>query len=134
MTDPIQKKLRYSQFIAEALTAVRLWRWVLALLLVIVSYLALSPAPPHVLDTGWDKLNHVSAFVALAFAAWLGFAKSQRNQRLGMLALLAYGGAIELIQLFVPGRSCEWGDLLADAIGISLGVLLAKGMTRLNRS
>ena len=46
----------------------------LALLLVIVSYLALSPAPPHVLDTGWDKLNHVSAFVALAFAAWLGFA------------------------------------------------------------
>jgi len=51
-----------------------------------------------------------------------------------MLALLAYGGAIEVIQLFVPGRSCEWGDLLADAIGISLGVLLAKGMTRLDRS
>jgi VanZ family protein len=120
--------------VATKLLVPNFWRAILALLLLVVSYLALTPSTQDGPDLGWDKLNHVSAFVALAFAAWLGFAKSQRNQRLGMLALLAYGGSIELIQLCVPGRSCEWGDLLADAIGISLGVLLAKGMTRLNRS
>jgi VanZ family protein len=47
--------------------------------------------------------------------------------------LLAYGGAIEIIQWFVPGRSCEWGDLLADAMGISIGALLAAGALRLVR-
>jgi len=103
----------------------RVWRAVLVLLFIAVSFLALSPAPPHDIDLGWDKLNHVLAFVALAFSAWLGFTGSQRNQRLCMVALLAYGGAIEILQLYVPGRSCEWGDLLADAVGITAGACLA---------
>ena len=42
-----------------------------------------------------------------------------------MLALLAYGAAIELLQLQVPNRSAEWADLGADAIGIGLGALWA---------
>jgi len=32
---------------------------------------------------------------------------------------------IEVLQLFVPGRSSEWGDLLADGIGIVFGMGLA---------
>ena len=44
-----------------------------------------------------------------------------------LLALLAYGGAIELVQRQLPNRSGEWADLGADAIGIGLGALLALG-------
>jgi VanZ family protein len=40
------------------------------------------------------------------------------------------GGAIEIVQLYVPGRSSEWFDLLADAIGISLGGLIASALVR----
>lgn len=110
-------------FVPKLLTA-RTWRAILVILWMVVSYLALTPSPKNGPDLGWDKLNHVSAFVALAFAAWLGFAGSQRSQRLWMLVLLAYGGAIEILQLYVPGRSCEWADLLADAVGITAGACL----------
>ena len=35
------------------------------------------------------------------------------------------GGLIEIAQYFVPGRSSEWGDLLADAGGAVTGAALA---------
>jgi VanZ family protein len=111
----------------------RLWRTILVLLWMVVSYLALTPSPQNGPDLGWDKLNHTSAFVALAFAAWLGFAQARRSQRLWMLVLLAYGGGIEILQLYVPGRSCEWGDLLADAVGIAVGAFLAMLAQRVAR-
>ena len=95
------------------------------MLLLVVSYLALTPSPQNGPDLGWDKLNHVCAFAALGFAAWLSFTQSQRIQRWMLLALLAYGGAIEILQLHVPGRSCEWSDMLADAVGITIGACLA---------
>lgn len=104
------------------------------MLFVTVSYLALTPSPSTGVDLGWDKLNHASAFAALAFAACLGWPEMRYGRAPMLAALLAYGGAIEIIQLFVPGRSCEWGDLLADAVGISLGALLAAGVLRLARS
>jgi VanZ family protein len=36
--------------------------------------------------------------------------------------LLAYGVLIELLQSRIPGRSAEAADVLADAIGIALGL------------
>ncbi len=41
-----------------------------------------------------------------------------------VLVLLAYGGAIELIQSQLPPREGDWADLLADGIGIGLGLLI----------
>lgn len=106
-------------------SAPRVWRAILVLLIITVSYLALTPAPPHGADLGWDKLNHIAAFGTLVIAGWLSYPDGRRPAALIILALLAYGGAIEIIQLYVPGRSCEWSDLLADAIGIAGGALVA---------
>lgn len=99
-----------------------LWRGLLVLLLGIVTCLALTPSPPAQLSLGWDKLNHAAAFAALASVAYLGFA---RNWVMVGVVLLGYGGLIELLQSFTPTRSAEWGDLLADGVGIALGLLLA---------
>jgi VanZ family protein len=38
---------------------------------------------------------------------------------------------IELLQSQIPGRDAEWGDLLADAIGTSVGMLSALSLRRL---
>ena len=38
-----------------------------------------------------------------------------------LLALFAFGGLIELLQLAIPEADAEWGDLLVDAIGIAFG-------------
>jgi VanZ family protein len=107
------------------LVTARFWRAALLLLCVVVAYLALSPSPPRGADLGWDKLNHASAFAAMAFVATLGFRQHRLHRRYVALGLVAYGAAIEIAQLFVPGRSCEWGDLLADCVGIAVGMLLA---------
>jgi VanZ family protein len=103
----------------------RPWRWALLLLAVLITVLALLPAPPRQMDLGWDKLNHVFAFAAMAVCAVFGWRDSRTALLAVLLALLAFGGAIELVQLQVPNRSGEWSDLGADAIGIGLGALLA---------
>lgn len=107
------------------------WRLALVALLLSISGLALSPAPPPSLDSGWDKLNHLAAFAALALAASFSMAASLRHAGLAALALLAYGGLIELLQARMPPRQGEWADLLADALGILLGLVVAALLRRL---
>ena len=128
MTSPLPQ--RFVRMATTAIAARRSWRVVLLLLLVVISALSVMPRPPASFDFGWDKLNHVLAFAALAFSASLGF-PARRSSRIGApLALLAYGGLIELTQSWVPQRSGEWADLLADGLGIACGVILAVGVVR----
>jgi len=97
------------------------WRTLLVLLLVAVTYLALTPKRLVGLESGLDKVGHLLAFTALGFTGYLGFPTGTALP----FALLAYGGLIEVLQLFVPGHSAEWGDLLANGIGIGVGIGLA---------
>ena len=105
--------------------AIRAWRLTTLLLAAAVLYLALSPAPPRTIDTGWDKANHALAFISLAVSANLGWSGSPARLVGVWLTLLALGGGIEIAQLFVPPRSAEWNDWLADALGIAIGAMLA---------
>src|SRR5660397_114154 len=91
--------------LARAISAVtaesRIWRTIFALLVIAVGYLALTPTPPASIDLGWDKLNHVAAFSALAFTGYLSYPASRNQRILLLLGLVTYGGAIEIIQLFL---------------------------------
>lgn len=66
-----------------------------------------------------DKQIHALAFALLVLP--LSLATPRLIPKIA-LAALVFGGLIEFIQ---PGfgRSGEWGDLLADAVGIVVGVL-----------
>ncbi len=110
------------------LNATRFWRLALAALLVVVLALALLPLGPEAPTTGWDKTNHLLAFGTLAVVGCLGYPK--QIARL-LPALLAYGGLIEVLQSFTDYRSAEWGDLLADALGLLLGWALCRLAARL---
>lgn len=66
-----------------------------------------------------DKQLHFMAFALLAMP--LGWVRPAWVLWLVPLSL-GYGAMIELIQPSV-GRSAEWGDLLADGLGILVGVL-----------
>lgn len=97
----------------------------------------LWPRPPASLDLiGWDKANHALAFAALALTALLG----RRGPGAGgaiawMLALVAWGGALELMQAQLPPRQGDWADLAANAVGVGLGALLAGALgARLSRA
>ena len=111
-----------SLLMSRWLHTLRLWRGLLMLMLGAVLYLALAPNPPQSGTLGWDKLNHVLAFVALGSVARLGVV---RPWPWIATALLGFGGLIELLQMLTPTRSAEWADLLADALGIAIGLMLA---------
>ena len=115
---------RHLRAVTRILQANRGWQLLLALLVGTVCYLAFTPTPPQLASAWWDKANHSLAFLALTVTACLAFPRPWRGVWLVMLGLLAFGAAIEVVQAFVPGRSCEWEDLLADSVGIVAGVLV----------
>lgn len=110
-----------------------LWRGLLALLLVVITWLALSPVPPSTVDTGWDKLNHLLAFAALAFVCVWALWRQPRQWLLLSAVLLAYGGAIEIAQGLLPPRQPDGLDMLADGVGVLLGLVAAWWVARLAR-
>ena len=71
-----------------------------------------------------DKTKHLAAFAMLAF--WFGSILVRRDLPWLILALLAFGGLIELAQESMPwGRHAEWNDFVADGIGVVAGIILA---------
>lgn len=71
-----------------------------------------------------DKLLHAGAFAGLAFLlAWaVPTGKALRHAMFVILIAVAYGCIDELTQKFIPGRTCDLWDLLADSIGACLGL------------
>jgi VanZ family protein len=75
---------------------------------------------------GLDKLGHLLTFAALSVpTALLLVRRPGRAWRVLVLGL-AYGGAIEIVQSFLPWRSAEWLDLAADGAGVLLGLALLR--------
>jgi VanZ family protein len=104
------------------------WRTLLALLLLVILCLALVPAPPKAMDTGWDKANHLLAFGSLAFCAFCAAASARGRWLHTPVGLLGYGVLIELAQSQLPPRSADARDVLADAMGIALGLAVAAAL------
>ena len=112
----------------------QLWRYLFTVLLAVISWLALSAAPPKTFSTGWDKSNHALAFAALAFSAVWGWWQQPRQWPRLIAVLVAYGIGIEIAQSFLPPREADWHDVVADSIGIALGLLAAWPVTWLTRT
>jgi hypothetical protein len=97
--------------------------WWAALAMVIVGELLPGASAPMkwVGETGIsDKVLHFGAYLVLAGIPVYGFARP-RGVRWA-LAMIALGAALELAQKLVPGRSFEWGDMLANTAGVLTGM------------
>lgn len=87
---------------------------------VAVGVLSLLPPALPLPSTGWDKANHVLAFAVLGL---LGAACWPARRARVLLALAAYGGAIEIAQAASGIRFGEWSDWIADAAGLAVAFL-----------
>ncbi|MGO4278146.1 MULTISPECIES: VanZ family protein [Cupriavidus] len=95
-----------------------------AVAVLVLSLLPLSVPQP---TTGWDKSNHLLAFGVLALLgvrAWAG------RMAAVLAGLMAYGVLIEWLQGMTATRSSDWHDLIADAAGLALGLLVHAALTR----
>lgn len=104
----------------------RVWRLLFWLLCAAVTALMLWPRPPASIDLiGWDKANHALAFAGLALAGLLALRQTTAASASALLlALLAWGGALEVLQSHLPPRQGDWADLLADGVGLLAGAAL----------
>jgi len=73
-----------------------------------------------------DKVSHLLTYTILAWLAWRALRHRCGGIRLAVLSLLfasLYGAMDEYHQSFVPERTAEVGDWLADSLGALLAVL-----------
>lgn len=105
--------------------------WIVASVLLVVTVLYLSLAPltvPVNLPTHFDKVEHAAAYVFLV--VWFtGLVARPRYWHVA-LALVVFGLMIEFLQAAMPlGRQGDPWDVLANVIGIGIGLALAQGVT-----
>lgn len=108
-----------------------LYRLALVICLLAVLYLALTPVE-SVPGLGFDKANHLLAFLILAWLADGGWPGRERAwKRWGWL--LGYAAFIESLQYELPYRDASGLDLLADLLGLALYSALKSAFPRFKR-
>lgn len=104
-------------------------QWRIAGVFMLIGVLVLTLMPMVLMDVrmrhlaSYDKLAHCIAFLILA--VWFSGQYSRRSYVKVAFGLLAFGALIEGCQYLTTYRSAEWLDLLADAVGIVLGMGIA---------
>lgn len=97
--------------------------WIAMLLATVLVCVAPMPQIAPRVDH-FDKIEHVAGYALLMAYAVMLFAT---RRALGMAAagLLALGGLIEALQSMTSWRSADAADLLANALGVALGLGVA---------
>ena len=100
----------------------------------IILWLSLISSPPQLPGIlGWDKLLHAGAYglLTLLIAQYL-LSLSLSPGKIcwyAGLAAVSYGALLEVLQMLAQtGRTAEWWDLFADAVGAFLGCVLFSQM------
>ncbi|MBV5321092.1 MAG: VanZ family protein [Sulfuricurvum sp.] len=94
-----------------------------------IEYLALTPQHIKIVASFWDKQNHFIAFFTLYVL--LSLAYKHLSTRLKVILLLLVGFQIEITQYFIPNRFFSLMDIVADCIGIVIGIGIYKLITKI---
>jgi VanZ family protein/UDP-2,3-diacylglucosamine pyrophosphatase LpxH len=110
----------------------RRWFWILPLAVAAaIVWLSAQSRYPFGLELAppLDKVAHASVFGLLALVLDLALRLDRpglpmyRRHLLVFVVVACFGATDEGHQFFVPGRSCEFGDWVADTLGGGLGLL-----------
>jgi len=101
------------------LPAIRFVAWTLAAVIVILSIVPPGLRPETPLPHNFE---HAGIFLLTGLAFGLAY-----DYPKGWLAsyVVAFAAAVELLQLFVPGRHARLSDFVVDAAAICLGLIVA---------
>ncbi|MFM9032630.1 MAG: VanZ family protein [Opitutaceae bacterium] len=100
----------------------RAWLWpVVIMVLIFTASSRSSVAGPRI--THFDKVVHFSVYGLLGTLACRAM-RGRSKAWWALLAVSAFGATDEWHQYFVPGRSSELGDWIADTAGAGVAILL----------
>ena len=111
------------------MTTNRLWRWTPVAIYMAGIFAASAQSDPPMAESAPDKPLHALAYAGLAvlvFRAVAGGLPARLTRRRAAAALaitIGYGVTDEIHQMFVPGRTAELSDLVADATGAAAGLI-----------
>ena len=99
------------------LQVMRIAAWLLLLAIAVLSlvppWLRPETGAPH-------DFEHFAIFASTGFAFGLAYG---RRHALVASALVVFTGAIELAQLFVPGRHARLSDFIVDLVAVCIGLV-----------
>ena len=116
----------------------------LPVLIILVTIFLLShtahPEFPKIGIEWQDKIAHVLAYFVLGISLILFYFSNAKKVEMRLIVIFTlligsfYGLSDEFHQYFIPGRDAEFLDWIADVFGLSLSLLLIKGLkNKLNR-
>jgi len=97
-----------------------------------IEFLATTTIHIEVIESFWDKAKHFTAFFTLYIL--LSFAYRDLGLFPKVALLVAFGLQIEIVQSFIDGRYFSLLDVVADSVGILLGVLACRFCSFLKNS
>ena len=122
----MKSKNTFSQNFLFSKTIIILW----FLSILFVSCLSLLPKINPPVDFKYsDKIWHFLAYCWLSFLPYVGF-KNKRRALLGSLLMILLGGGLEFAQSFIPERDTSLFDLVANSIGVIIGIILGNILRR----
>lgn len=99
----------------------------LAALTIIILSLVPGKMRPHVL--GNDLAEHFVAYLFMGGLSVVGYRRPMQLLSRGVLLTIC-AGSLELVQLWVPGRTANAGGFATSAIGVWIGLLLIVAVRR----
>lgn len=104
---------------------IKIYRLVFLLLVLFISYAAVTPLEGGASLLYIDKLLHFVAFLILTFFMDLSIKKPLLLSKVALIFLILYAFLIELVQYFLSYRSAEVFDFISDLLGILVYLYLA---------
>ena len=104
----------------------------------IILWLSLTSSPPQLPGVlGWDKLLHAGAYGLLSILLGQAFLcppfSMNKPWWSAGIAAVVYGALLEILQLLSQtGRTAEWLDLFADAIGACFCCVVFRHLLKLS--
>jgi len=106
------------------------YRFSFFIALVAISTLAFLPdysALPPIVSVS-DLINHGVAFTVLTLLYRFSYTHSSRRV---LFSLFSYALFIEFVQAFLPTRCASIEDVIADSVGLLIGMLLSNWIKKL---
>jgi VanZ family protein len=99
--------------------------WLCVAMIGVLSLVAPSLRPVTILP---HNLEHAAIFALAGFAAGLGYPGRPIRT---LAAFVIFAGAVELAQIYVPGRHATLTDFMVDALAACAGVGIAAVVAKL---